>query len=169
MNFGYPHCYPAYRTGSLVETSTGACDGVTQSLMNFQPVPAGEVPGARSEGPTEFAFAPALFPALFHDGIFVGFSGGTGPDGTNNQNPVVFVPSNFQAHFHFVSPGVPGRALGVYSTQDSLFLADWSGGTIYQIQAISEIPEPPSSGSVFFALILLVGLMLGKARLFALF
>jgi hypothetical protein len=140
-NFGYPNCYPEYRSNTLIERLTGACTGITQSLMSFQPVPAGAIPGARSEGPAEIAFAPAMFPASYQGGIFAGFSGGSDGKGGNNQNPLVFVPSNFQNHFHFIPPGLPGNLLGVYSTEDSLFVSTWGGGKIYQIQAINEVPE----------------------------
>lgn len=140
-NFGYPNCYPEYRTGSIIEVTPGACNGVTQSVVTFQPVP-NTLAGARSEGPTEIAFAPSLFPALYQGGIFAGFSGGGGPNGTNNQNPLAFVNANRDALSHFISPGVIGNILGVYSTEDSLFVADWGGGSIYQITALEQVPEP---------------------------
>ncbi len=143
LKFGYPNCYQAYRTNVTVEISAGDCNGVTQSLINFHPVP-NNPGGFRSEGPAEIAFAPALFPSLFRNGIFVGFSGGVGPGGLNNQNALVFVDSNFSQLIHFIESGTPrvGNILGVYSTEDSLFIADWGGSSIYQITAVSQIPEP---------------------------
>lgn len=146
--FGYPNCYPAYGTNVLVETVPGSsCGGVTQSLINFQPVN-----GYRSEGPTEIAFAPSAFPAAYAGGVFAGFAGGSGPGGVNNQNAVVFANSSFSQLLHFVESGTPGvgRVLGVSSTQDSLFLSNFGDGQIYQIAAISSIPEP---GSLIFAVL----------------
>jgi glucose/arabinose dehydrogenase len=147
LRFGYPTCYPQYRTGTMIELTPGGCTDVTQSLINFQPVP-NDLSGFRSEGPTEIAFAPAMFPAIYQGGLFVGFSGGTGPDGTNNQNPLVFVNSFYSALAHFIESGTIGNILGVYSTNDSLYLADWGGGSIYQITAINEVPEPGTVGVV---------------------
>jgi glucose/arabinose dehydrogenase len=145
LRFGYPNCYPQYRTNLLIETGVGDCDGVTTSLINFQPVPNG-ASGARSEGPAEIAFAPSLFPGYYKGGLFVGFSGDIGPQGTNDQNPLVFVNSTNSALQHFIASGTIGNILGVYSTDDSLFVADWFGGSIYQIQAIEQVPEP---GTIF--------------------
>ncbi|WP_031497194.1 PQQ-dependent sugar dehydrogenase [Bryobacter aggregatus] len=153
LQFGFPNCYPEYRSDTLIETNPGACNGVTQSLINFQPVS-----GFRSEGPTEIAFSPALFPALYRNGIFVGFSGGTGPEGTNNQNPVVFANSTFTELIHFIESGtLSHNPVGIYSTADSLFILDWGGGSIYQITALADVPEPAvwllvSSALCFFGL-----------------
>jgi len=149
LRFGYPNCYPQYRTNVLLELGSGACNGVTTSLINFQPQGI-DASGARSEGPAEIAFAPSLFPGLYQGGVFVGFSGGTGPQGTNNQNPLVFVDSTNSLLQYFVAPGTIGNILGVYATEDSLFLSDWGGGSIYQIQAIEAVPEP---GTFVFGLI----------------
>jgi glucose/arabinose dehydrogenase len=155
LRFGYPDCYRAYRTNDLVETAPGTCGGVTQSLFQFQPIP-NTASGSRSEGPAEIAFSPALFPAPFQGGIFAGFSGGVGPGGVNNQNAVVFVDSLFGQALHFVASGTPGigNILGVHSTQDSLFLADWNGGTIYQVTALP-VPETGSFPLVGFGLLAL--------------
>ncbi len=154
LRFGYPDCYRAYRSNALVETTPGGCAGVTESLINFQPVPSGPG-GFRTEGPAELAFSPALFPAAFQNGIFVGFSGGQGPGGVNNQNGVVFVDAGFSQLLHFIESGTPGlgNLLGIHSTADSLFVADWSGGTVFQITAAT-IPEPASWA--FFALALVL-------------
>lgn len=142
VNLGYPNCYPQYRTNTLVETSVGACAGVTQSLINFQPVPNVPV-GFRTEGPTELAFAPALFPAAYQGGVFVGFSGGAGPGGGNNQNGLAFVNSTASSLLHFIESGtLSSNVLGVYATSNSLFVADWYGGSIYQITATADLPEP---------------------------
>jgi len=151
LRFGYPDCYDAYRTD--VPVGGPACNGVTDSLINFQPVP-NTVSGFRSEGPTEIAFSPSLFPNLYKNGIFVGFSGGTGPNGTNNQNPLVFVNSAFNSLTHFIESGTIGNILGVYSTDDSLFISDWGGTSIYQITAINPVPEPVTFGLIATALAL---------------
>ena len=143
LNFGYPNCYPQYRTNTLIETSPGACTGVTQSLINFQPVP-NTPSGFRTEGPTELAFAPANFPVAYRNGLFVGFSGGQGPGGINNQNGLVFVNSTQSLLLHFIESGTlpSSSVLGVYATADSLFVADFGGGSIYEITALGDIPEP---------------------------
>lgn len=146
--FGYPNCYPAYGTNVLVETVPGSsCGGVTQSLINFQPVN-----GQRSEGPTEIAFAPSAFPAAYAGGLFAGFAGGSGPGGVNNQNALVFANASFSQLLHFIESGTPGveRVLGVYSTQDSLFMSNFANGQIYQIAAVSSVAEP---GSLIFAVL----------------
>jgi hypothetical protein len=157
--FGYPNCYPAYRTGVLVESLPGSsCNGVTQSLINYQPVN-----NERSEGPTEIAFAPNAFPAEYAGGIFTGFSGGTGPGGVNNQNALVFSNSSFSQLLHFIESATPGigNLVGVHSTQDSLFLSNFGGGQIYQITAVNGVPEP---GSVILSLLGLSLLSLRRAR-----
>jgi hypothetical protein len=157
--FGYPNCYPAYRTGVLIETVPGtSCSGVTQSLLNYQPVN-----NQRSEGPTEIAFAPSAFPSEYAGGIFTGFSGGQGPGGVNNQNALVFSNASFSQLLHFVESATPGvgSVLGVHSTQDSLFLANFGGGQIYQITAIDGVPEP---GSLILSLLGLSLLGLTHAR-----
>ncbi|MCX6613016.1 MAG: PEP-CTERM sorting domain-containing protein [Acidobacteria bacterium] len=151
LRFGYPNCYDAYRT--YLPVGGPACTGVTDSLINFQPVP-NTLSGFRSEGPTEIAFSPSLFPNLYRNGIFVGFSGGTGPNGTNDQNPLVFVNSAFDSLTHFIESGTIGNILGVYATDDSLFISDWGGTNIYQITAINPVPEPSTFGLIAIALAL---------------
>ena len=151
LKFGYPNCFDAFRTGVQVEVVSGGCSGVTDSLINFNPIPNG-TGEARSEGPTEIAFAPSLFPDFYKNGVFVGFSGGVGPNGTNNQNPLVFVDSTFSNLQHFIPSGAMGNILGVYSTEDSLFISDWAGTRIFQIAAINPVPEPSSLIVCAFAL-----------------
>lgn len=139
-NFGYPTCYTAYQTGAQVG-SAGACSGVQQPLAVFQPIPNPPA-GGRSEGPTEIAFAPAAFPAGWNNGIFSGFSGKNGVGPVNDENAIAFYNFTNSQVSHFIESALPGvgNLLGVYSTNNSLFIADW-GGSIYQISA-EPVPEP---------------------------
>ena len=145
--FGFPTNYIEYRTGRIVGTQ-----GV-QPLVAFQPLPD-PITGSESEGPNDIAFAPPRFPPGLNNGIFVGFHGKYSAGGiANEENPLVYVdlspsaraPTNY---FHFIGNNEPniGHLDGLVSTEDSLFVADFTSngslstgsgrGVIYQIKSL---------------------------------
>ena len=146
-DFGFADNYIEYRTG--IEIGSGGID----PLIAFQPLPAPN--GSETEGPVEIAFAPAMFPAGLHDGIFVGFHGKGSVGLDNEENAFVFVDLTDKSYFHFINNDEPdvGPLDGVLSTNDSLFISDFRGGgdgRIYQIKFTSTpapsnpVPEPSS-------------------------
>ncbi|MDZ4800626.1 MAG: hypothetical protein SGI92_20910 [Bryobacteraceae bacterium] len=152
-NFGFPNCYIEYRTGSEI----GPCVGVTQPLAVFQPVP-NTPDGFRTEGPTEIAFAPPGFPISLTSGLFIGFSGANGVGPANDQNGLVFYNFSDGSYVHFIESGTAGvgNLLGVYTTQDSLFVSDWGSGDLYLIT--SAVPEPATLGVGAGTLLVMLGL-----------
>ncbi len=145
-DFGHPTCYTQYRTGAQIG---GGC---TSPLAAFQPIPP-DSNTAQSEGPVEIAFAPKNFPAGFNNGIFVAFAGkgATGP--TNEENALVYFDLGTGEYVHFVKSGLPGmaRPIGLLATSNSLFVADWTAGNIYQIT--STVPEPGTAALVVGAVL----------------
>ncbi|MFN7935796.1 MAG: hypothetical protein U0R19_20875 [Bryobacteraceae bacterium] len=137
-NFGYPTCYIEYQTGNTV----GDCTGIAMPVAVFQPIPNPPA-GGRSEGPTEIAFAPSGFPAGWNNGIFTGFSGKPGVGPGNDENAIAFYNFTGGGVSHFVESGLPGvgNLLGLLATTNSLYIADWGAGSIYQI-SVEEVPEP---------------------------
>ena len=124
----------------------------------FQPLPNGTPLGSQSEGPAELAFAPGTFPAGFNNGVFVGFSGkGFITGAGNEENAVVYYDFGTGQYVHFVENSLPGvgQPIGVYSTGDSLFIADFTTSTIYQIT--SNVPEPGTFGMAALGVALAVG------------
>ncbi len=171
-DFGFPHNYIEYRTGT--EIGSGGID----PLVVFQPIPSPD--GAESEGPAEIAFAPSLFPTSLSKGIFVGFHGKFSLAGVNNEeNPLVFVDLNTLEYFHFISniePGI-GHIDSLLSAGDSLFIADLTTadglstagtGVIYQIRP-SQFPVPALSihGIVLLTAIILSAGTLRRARAYS--
>lgn len=137
-NFGFPTCYIEFQTGNTV----GDCTGITMPVAVFQPIPNPPA-GGRSEGPAEIAFAPAGFPTGWNNGIFTGFSGKPGVGPGNDENAIAFYNFTGGGVSHFVESGLPGvgNLLGLLATTNSLFIADWGAGNIYQI-AVEDVPEP---------------------------
>ncbi len=147
VDFGFPSSYVTYRTGTVV-------GGGTQPLIAFQPLGDPNT-GSESEGAAGMAFSPSLFPAALRNGWFVGFHGKSCCGLANEENPVVYVDLNTGNYYHFVSNDDPfvGAIDSLYATQDSLFLADLTQGTIYQVTAV---PEPVSAVPVAVLLAYLV-------------
>jgi glucose/arabinose dehydrogenase len=150
--YGYPGNYTQYGTNTFVG---GQGD---PGLVSFQP--SNNLSGTDSYGVTELALAPTGFPTGLNNGIFVTFHGvfaSSGP--ANNANPLVYYDFGTQTYYNFIADGLTGvgHLDGVYSTQDSLFVADFSdadgftGGTgvIYEISAQ---PEPASWSLMLVAL-----------------
>ena len=139
LNFGYPDCYTAYRTGTQVGS------GCVNPVVTFQPLNSGTPSESQSEGPGEIAFSPSGFPAGFDRGVFIGFAGksAVGPD--NEENAVGyydFVTGTFIHFFENRLPGV-GRPIGLLSSGNSLFISDLATGSIDQISpADVTVPEP---------------------------
>ncbi len=133
-DFGFPNSYVTYRTGVVV-------GGGIQPVAVFQPL-GDPFTGSESEGPGGLAFSPSLFPNAIGHGVFVGFHGRSCCVGlANEENPVVYVDLGTGNYYHFISNNDPNVAHidSLFSTNDSLFLADLGSGTIYQI---SSVPEP---------------------------
>ena len=138
-NFGYPNCYIGYRTGLAIDTGGTGC---VQPFYALQPIANGTVLGSESEGAAQISFAPANFPAAFSNGIFIGFSGKGTTGADNEENAVGFYDFNTSTYLHFVENSQDGVAMpiGLLATNDSLFIADYGTGTIYQVTAAA--PEP---------------------------
>ena len=151
-NFGYPTCYTAYRTGLIVDPGATGC---VQPFYAIQPVPNGTSLGSESEGPAQMAFAPRNFPAAFANGIFIGFSGkgGTGP--VNEENAVGFYDFSTSTYVHFVENSQQGvyNPIGIYSTANALYIADYGSGDVYQITAV--VPEPGTTALSLVGIVLL--------------
>lgn len=142
LNFGYPTCYTAYRTGTLVDTGGTGC---VQPFYAIQPIPNGTLLGSESEGPAQMTFAPVNFPGAFSNGIFIGFSGkGYATGAANEENAVGFYNFTTNSYMHFVENSQAGvyQPIGIYSTADALFIADYGSGTVYEVTAVA--PEPGS-------------------------
>ena len=137
LNFGYPNCYTEYRTGNAIGS------GCVQPVAVFQPIPNGSLLGSESEGATQLAFAPANFPTGFNNGVFVGFfgKGSTGP--ANEENGVGYYDFGTGNFTHFVENSQNGvhTPIGLMSTNNSLFIADYYAGIVYEVTAT---PEPSS-------------------------
>jgi hypothetical protein len=137
-DFGYPNCYIQYRTGN--ETGSGC----VQPLFAIQPLPNGTALGSESEGVTQFDFAPANFPSGFNNGIFLGFAGKYGLGGpANEENAVGYYDFGTGNYIHFSENSQVGvlQPIGIRATSNSLFIADYGSGKIYEVTAI---PEPSS-------------------------
>ena len=141
-DFGFPSNYTAYRTGTVVG------GGGVQPLVAFQPQPD-PFTGSESEGPNDIAIAPAGFPPGLNNGVFVGFHGKWALAGiANEENPLVYVDLSSTHYFQFIGNKEPniGHLDGLFSTEDSLFLADLTAtgntsasntaGVIYQIKSL---------------------------------
>ncbi len=140
-DFGFPHSYVAYRTGTVV-------GGGVQPLVAFQPLPYST--NSESEGPNDIAFAPPGFPPGLNNGIFVGFHGKYSAGGiANEENPLVFVNLTNYSYFQFIgnNEATIGHLDGLLSTADSLFAADLASigfgssgsvntGVIYQLKSL---------------------------------
>jgi len=147
-NFGFAHDYIEYRTGNRIGS------GAVQPIGTFQPYP-NPMTGAESAGANEIAFAPANFPAGLRGGMFIGFHGEFDRTGAaNGENAVVYFDPETGQYFHFIESGQDGLGHpdGLLATDDSLFVADMTAGSIfgpdgpgniYQIQAV---PEPALAG-----------------------
>ncbi|MBL8214916.1 MAG: hypothetical protein JNK87_29620 [Bryobacterales bacterium] len=142
VNFGYPTCYIQYLTGAAVGS------GCQMPLAVFQPVN-----GNRSEGPAGVALAPPGFPAGFNSGLFVGFYGYDGGP-VNDQNALVFYSLGTGQYLHFIESANPltGAPINLYSSSDSLFVADFLTGDVWQITATG-VPEPGNTALVLVAIL----------------
>ncbi len=142
-DFGFPHSYVEYRTGSVVG------DPALAPVVAFQPL--GGPDGKEFEGATDLVFAPPEFPAPLNLGAFVGFHGRSQLGGLDNEeNGVLWVNPATGEYFEFLRGrqeglGHPNSLLAV---GDSLYVADMAtlgplsgtpSGTIYQI---TYVPEP---------------------------
>jgi glucose/arabinose dehydrogenase len=134
-NFGFPDCYT-----QLDGSPQGA--GCTPPIAAFVPYN-----GGYSQGSTQIVFAPPGLPEPFNDGIFIGF---TGRGGADPRNPVIYYDFDTQTYLHFIVSGSTGNAVGLLATNDSLFVADWGTGEIFQITAA--VPEPASLGFAILGL-----------------
>jgi glucose/arabinose dehydrogenase len=143
-NFGFAHDYIEYRTGNRIGS------GAVQPLGAFQPYPDPNT-GGESAGANEIAFAPSRFPAGLSGGMFIGFHGEFDQTGAaNGENAVVYFDPETGKYFHFIESGQDGLGHpdGLLTTDDSLFVADMSSGSIFGPQAmgaiyqIQVVPEP---------------------------
>ena len=143
VNFGYPTCYIQYLSGAAVGS------GCQQPLAAFQPVN-----GYRSEGAAGVALAPPGFPTPFHNGVFIGFYGN--PSGAvNDQNALVFYNLGTGQYLHFIESANPLTAapISIYSSNDSLFVADFGTGVVWQVAATG-VPEPGTAALVLGAILM---------------
>lgn len=135
-NFGYPNRYVQYRTGTLI-------GGGPAPLAAFQPIPNPQN-GSEAEGAAGLAFSPNAFPNAIRNGVFVSFFGRGGSTGglDNEENPILYYDFGSGLYYEFISNNEPGVyfPVGLYSSQDSLFIADLGLGSVYQIS--SAVPEP---------------------------
>jgi glucose/arabinose dehydrogenase len=137
-NFGFPTCYPDYFTGALVGS------GCVAPLAAF--TPAG---GMRSQGAAQIAFAPSSFPTGFNNGLFIGFAGDL-QAGPTLYDPVLYYSFGTGTFVDFIAEGTLGRPIGLMSTSDSLFISDFTTGTVYQLT--SAVPEPGAGALTLLAL-----------------
>jgi hypothetical protein len=137
-DFGYPICYVEYRTGAHIGS------GCIQPFFAIQPLANGTLLGSESEGVTQFDFAPANFPVGFNNGIFIGFSGKGGTGAANEENAVGYYDFNSGNYIHFSENSQDGvyNPIGIRSSVDALYIADYGAGVVYQVTATS--PEPGS-------------------------
>lgn len=158
-DFGFADEYIEYRTGNHIGS------GGVQPLVAFQPIPD-PFTGSESEGASEIAFAPSLFPDDLRSAIFIGFHGKFNEGGlANEENPLVLFDEGSGDYYHLIGNDEPdiGHLDGLLAAGDSLFVADLSStgglfssddagkGVIYQIQfRPTAIPEP--SGLALFSL-----------------
>ena len=156
LDFGFPNSYVTYRTGVAV-------GGGIQPVVAFHPL-GDPFTGSESEGPAGLAFSPSLFPNAIAHGVFVGFHGRGCCGLANEENPVVYVDLGTGNYYHFLSNDDPNVAHinSFLSTNDSLFLADFGGGNIYQV---SSVPEPATCTLMATAIVLLAALKRKKAQL----
>ena len=148
LDFGYPTCYIGYRTGNPVGS------GCIQPFFAIQPIANGTALGSESEGATQFSFAPKNFPAGFNNGMFIGFYGTGSTGASNDENAVGYYDFTSGKYIHFVENSQNGvySPIGMMSTDNALYIADFGGGYVYQITAT---PEPLSMGMVFTGLLAL--------------
>ena len=141
LDFGFSDNYTEYRTGNVIGTLTNP------PLIAFQPLGNPQT-GSKSEGPSGLAFSPTNFPSPLANGVFIGFHGRQDSVGVaNDENPVIFVDLATNQYFHFIDNNDPnvGHIDSLFSTADSLFLADFAstnGGTSGIVYQISAVPEP---------------------------
>ncbi len=149
LNFGYPTCYVGYRTGSAVGS------GCVQPFFAVQPLPNGTALGSESEGPAQFAFAPKNFPIGFDNGMFIGFAGKGTTGASNEENGVGYLDFPSGNFIHFVENSQNGvySPIGMMSTDNALYIADFGGGFVYQVTATA--PEPMSSAMLAVGLLAL--------------
>ena len=151
LDYGFSANYTEYRTGNVIGTLTNP------PLIAFQPLGNPQT-GSRSEGPSGLAFSPSNFPSPLANGIFVGFHGRQDSVGlANDENPLVFVDLSTNNYFHFIDNNDPnvGHIDSLFSTADSLFLADFAstnGGDSGIVYQISMVPEPGTFALSFTAL-----------------
>ena len=148
-DFGYPSCYVQYRTGAQVGS------GCVAPFYAIQPLPNGTALGSEAEGVTLFDFAPANFPVGFNNGIFIGFAGkpyGTGA--ANEENAVGYYDFSSGNFIHFSENSQDGvyQPIGIRATADSLFIADYGAGVVYEVTAAA--PEPGAAALCVSGLIL---------------
>ena len=137
-NFGFPTCYPDYTTGLLVGS------GCVAPLAAFIPTVQG-----RRQGAANIALAPSSFPAGYNNGVFVGFAGQFFGAGVI-YNPVTYYDFGTGKYTDVILEGTLGRPIGLLSTADSLFISDFSTGSVFQIT--SAAPEPGSGVPIGLAL-----------------
>ncbi len=142
-DFGFPHSYTAYRTGTLVG------DPALAPEVAFQPL--GGPTGKEFEGAADLVFAPPGFPSGLRQGAFVGFHGRSQLGGLNNEeNGVLWVDLATGEYLEFIrgqQEGL-GHPNSLLAAGDSLLVADMAtsgplsgpaSGAIYQI---TYVPEP---------------------------
>ena len=148
LDFGYPNCYIQYRTGAQVGS------GCVPPLFAIQPLPNGTLLGSESEGVTQLAFAPAAFPAGFNNGIFLGFAGKNFRTGSaNEENAVGYYDFTTGHYVHFTENSQEGVSMpiGIMTTANALFIADFGAGNVYEVTAATA-PEPGTAALISIAL-----------------
>ena len=151
IDFGYASNYIDYNTG-LATGSNGLAP-----VVAF--IPSG---GKQRIGISGSAEAPGSFPVEMQDGEFVSFHGDFYRSGVNNVlNPVVFYSRATNTYFDLVAAGQAGLGNidSLMSTNNALFLADFTSGVAFQPDtgiiyrlAPASIPEPSTAVLVFVAL-----------------
>jgi len=144
-NFGFPSRLVNYNTGNLTGSGVGFVDPVVAFTLEN---------GLDIAGASEVIFAPEQFPEGLNQGTFVGFFGRFGSTGSaNDANALAYADPTTGEYFQFIDVlqnGV-GHPIGLATTADSLFVADFQSngnGAIYQIQAIPRSGDFDNDGDV---------------------
>jgi len=144
-NFGFPTRLVNYTTGNLTGNGQGFVDPVVAFTLEN---------GLDIAGASEVIFAPEQFPEGLNQGVFVGFFGRFGSTGSaNDANAVAYANPATGEYFPFIDvfQNNVGHPIGLATTSDSLFVADFQSGgngAIYQIQAIPASGDFDNDGDV---------------------
>ena len=140
-DFGFPDAYVDYRTGQAIGQRG------QPPIVAF--LPRGAPHRDESEGASEIAFAPTVFPEGLNDGVVVGFHGQWDEVGLDNdENPLLYVDLATGDYFPLVGNDEPavGHLDGLLATADALYVSDLTGtgslsgteptGVIYRIAPV---------------------------------